>query len=128
MAAIRPQLDAPHVPTPMDRWNGIVRPYSVHDVEKLRGSVRIEYTLAKMGANRLWHHFEPSPWLDTIQQAFAPVAIGLMAAGVWLLARLALEGTLTVTIAVISTAVLLARHVNPLYLIVAGALTKLLVG
>lgn len=80
------------------------------------------------GANRLWHHFEPSPWLDAIQQAFAPVAIGLMAAGVWLLARLALEGTLTVTIAVISTAVLLARHVNPLYLIVGGALTKFLIG
>lgn len=36
------------------RWNGIVRPYSASDVERLRGTLRIEYTLAKAGAERLW--------------------------------------------------------------------------
>ena len=36
------------------RWAGIVRPYSEKDVERLRGSVRIEYTLARQGAERLW--------------------------------------------------------------------------
>src|ERR687894_2255929 len=37
-----------------DRWAGIVRPYSAEDVLRLRGSVRIEHTLARMGAERLW--------------------------------------------------------------------------
>ncbi len=37
------------------RWNGIVRPYSADDVLRLRGSVQIEYTLARLGAERLWN-------------------------------------------------------------------------
>jgi len=36
------------------RWNGIERPYTVEDVARLRGSVQVEYTLARMGATRLW--------------------------------------------------------------------------
>ena len=36
------------------RWKGVNRPYSMDDVERLRGSIRIEYTLARMGAERLW--------------------------------------------------------------------------
>ena len=36
------------------RWNGIKRPYSAADVYRLRGTVPIEYTLAKRGAARLW--------------------------------------------------------------------------
>lgn len=36
------------------RWKGIVRPYSAEDVLLLRGSIQIEYTLARLGAERLW--------------------------------------------------------------------------
>ncbi len=36
------------------RWKGIYRPYSAEDVIKLRGSVKIDYTLAKRGALKLW--------------------------------------------------------------------------
>ena len=36
------------------RFQGIVRPYEAADVERLRGSVRIEHTLARLGAERLW--------------------------------------------------------------------------
>jgi isocitrate lyase len=36
------------------RWNGIERPYSAADVVKLRGSVEIKYSLAELGAVRLW--------------------------------------------------------------------------
>ncbi len=36
------------------RWAGITRPYTPEDVERLRGSLRIEYTLARNGAERLW--------------------------------------------------------------------------
>jgi isocitrate lyase len=38
----------------MDRWQGIERPYTEEDVERLRGSVTVEHTLARLGAERLW--------------------------------------------------------------------------
>src|ERR1700751_4445713 len=41
------------------RWAGIMRPYSEEDVERLRGTLRVEYTLARAGAERLWE------WLQT---------------------------------------------------------------
>src|SRR5271170_6536573 len=37
-----------------NRWHGVERPYSEADVERLRGSVRIEYSLARLGAEKLW--------------------------------------------------------------------------
>src|SRR5204862_8350586 len=36
------------------RWRGITRPYSSTDVERVRGSLRIEHTLARRGAEKLW--------------------------------------------------------------------------
>ena len=36
------------------RFNGIERPYSDEDVQRLRGSVALRHTLAEMGADRLW--------------------------------------------------------------------------
>ncbi len=43
-------------PTPnnQDRWAGIVRPYNDKDVAALRGTVKVEYSIARMGAERLW--------------------------------------------------------------------------
>lgn len=37
-----------------NRWKDIQRPYSADEVYKLRGSVQIEHTLAKLGAEKLW--------------------------------------------------------------------------
>ena len=37
------------------RWAGILRPYSAEDVVKLRGSVHVEYSIARQGAERLWY-------------------------------------------------------------------------
>jgi isocitrate/methylisocitrate lyase len=37
------------------RWSGILRPYTAEDVVKLRGSVDIEFSLARQGAERLWY-------------------------------------------------------------------------
>jgi len=36
------------------RWKGVTRPYSAEDVVRLRGSLQIEYTLARRGAEKLW--------------------------------------------------------------------------
>src|ERR1700709_2050990 len=42
------------VPAPTGRFEGIVRPYAPEEGERLRGSVPIEHSLARRGANRLW--------------------------------------------------------------------------
>src|ERR671913_1801510 len=47
VAEIEREWDSP-------RWEGITRPYSAEDVARLRGTVKIEYTLARLGAERLW--------------------------------------------------------------------------
>ena len=44
-----------------ERWKGIERPYSAADVAKLRGSLQIEYTLAKRGCERLGSYCTRSP-------------------------------------------------------------------
>src|SRR5215471_1773886 len=37
------------------RWTGIARPYQPEDVERLRGTLRIEHTLSQLGSVRLWN-------------------------------------------------------------------------
>ena len=36
------------------RWKGVTRPYTAEDVVRLRGSIKVENTLAKRGAEKLW--------------------------------------------------------------------------
>src|SRR5437879_3177149 len=66
------------------RWAGIARPYTVQDVERLRGSVHIEHTLARHGAEQLWNllHSEtyvPALGAMTGNQAVQQVKAGLKA-------------------------------------------------
>nr|MBP8950244.1 isocitrate lyase [Promineifilum sp.] len=66
------------------RWQGITRPYSAEDVVRLRGSVQIEYTLARMGAERLWRlmqqeNYVPALGAVTGNQAVQQVQAGLKA-------------------------------------------------
>jgi isocitrate lyase len=45
-----------------ERWEGIQRDYSAEDVKKLSGSVKIQYTLAQRGADKLWEYLtDPNP-------------------------------------------------------------------
>ena len=72
------------VPAPANRFDGITRPYSVEDVERLRGSVPIEHTLAKRGANRLWELLNSEPYINALgavtgNQAMQQVRAGLKA-------------------------------------------------
>src|SRR5579863_9287150 len=66
------------------RWSRITRPYSQADVAKLRGSVRVEHTLAKLGAERLWkllheEEFVRALGATTGNQAVQQVKAGLKA-------------------------------------------------
>lgn len=47
------------------RWSNIKRLYSENDVEKLRGSVKIEYSLSKQGAEKLWKYLNEEDYLQT---------------------------------------------------------------
>lgn len=66
------------------RWNGIIRSYTAEDVIRLRGSVAIEYTLARMGAERLWTLLHRRPYIRALgaltgNQAVQQVKAGLEA-------------------------------------------------
>jgi isocitrate lyase len=66
------------------RFEGIVRPYSKADVERLRGSVHIEHTLAKLGAKRLWELLHSEAYINALgamsgNQAVQQVRAGLKA-------------------------------------------------
>ena len=80
----------------------------------------IPSSVLAFGVNRLWHRLEHWPWRASIEAGLAPLAIGLMAAGAWLLARLAVHDLVDVAVAVVTTAILLWRKVNPFWLILAG--------
>src|SRR5262247_405408 len=64
------------------RWTGVVRPYAAEDVLRLRGSVKISYTLAERGAKRLWHLLRTEPYVAALgaltgNQALQQVQAGL---------------------------------------------------
>jgi isocitrate lyase len=66
------------------RWQGVTRPYTSKDVERLRGSIHVEHTLARLGAERLWkllHEEEYVPALGAMtgNQAVQQVTAGLKA-------------------------------------------------
>ena len=66
------------------RWRGITRDYSAEDVLRLRGSIDIKYTLAEMGAERLWQLLNDEPFVAALgaltgNQAMQQVRAGLKA-------------------------------------------------
>jgi isocitrate lyase len=63
------------------RWEGISRNYTAEDVLKLRGSVRIEYTLAKLGAERLWKSMKETDYVNALGALSGGQAIQQVQAG-----------------------------------------------
>ena len=66
------------------RWRGIIRPYSPEDVVRLRGSIQIEHTLARLGAERLWNLLNSEEYVAALgaltgNQAVQQVKAGLKA-------------------------------------------------
>ncbi|SEQ29618.1 isocitrate lyase [Piscibacillus halophilus] len=67
-----------------ERWSDIERPYSPVDVERLKGSIDIEYTLAKRGAEKLWNLLHEENYVHSLgaltgNQAVQQVKAGLKA-------------------------------------------------
>src|SRR6516164_2011070 len=66
------------------RWKGIQRGYTAEDVVRLRGSIQIEHTLARRGAEKLWKLIHDEPFVNTLgaltgNQALQQVKAGLKA-------------------------------------------------
>src|SRR3546814_3651748 len=66
------------------RWQGIKRGYGAEDVVRLRGSVQVEHTLARRGAEKLWGLLHSEPFVNSLgaltgNQAMQQVKAGLKA-------------------------------------------------
>jgi isocitrate lyase len=64
------------------RWAGIKRGYTAEDVARLRGSVRIEYTLARLGAEKLWRLLHERPYVNSLGALTGNQAMQQVRAGV----------------------------------------------
>jgi isocitrate lyase len=63
------------------RWRGIRRDYSAEDVARLQGTLTIEHTLAKVGAQRLWQLLHDEPYVATFGALSGAQAVQMVKAG-----------------------------------------------
>ncbi len=66
------------------RWQGVIRGYAPADVLRLAGTVQVEHTLARLGAEKLWRHLHEQPYVNALgaltgNQAMQQVRAGLKA-------------------------------------------------
>ncbi|GAB3373764.1 isocitrate lyase [Lysobacter rhizosphaerae] len=66
------------------RWAGVTRPYCADDVVRLRGTVPVEHSLARLGAEKLWHSLHTQDYVNALgaltgNQAMQQVKAGLKA-------------------------------------------------
>src|SRR2546428_3522248 len=64
------------------RWKGVKRGYSAADVVRLRGSVAVEHTLAKRGAEKLWRLMHERPFVNSLGALTGNQAVQQVKAGV----------------------------------------------
>jgi isocitrate lyase len=64
-----------------DRWTGIKREYTFDDVARLRGNVHIEYSLARAGAEKLWHILNGESYVPALGALTGNQAVQMAAAG-----------------------------------------------
>jgi isocitrate lyase len=90
-----PERTDPAVTTPFDtavadlerqwasdpRWRGVERPYSAADVVRLRGSVQVEYTLARQGAEQLWSLLHDDDYVKALGALTGGQAVEMVKAG-----------------------------------------------
>ena len=66
------------------RWKGVTRNYTAHDVVRLRGTVPVEQSIAKLGAQKLWRYLQTEDFINALgaltgNQAMQQVKAGLKA-------------------------------------------------
>ena len=63
------------------RWKGVKRPYAGADVVRLRGSIRLHYTLAFLGAKKLWHLVNTEDYVHALGAVTGNQAVQMVRAG-----------------------------------------------
>lgn len=63
------------------RWDGVHRPYSTAQVQRLRGSVKVEYTLADLGSRTLWRLLHNEPFVPALGALSGNQAVQMVKAG-----------------------------------------------
>jgi isocitrate lyase len=63
------------------RWDGVTRSYPASEVVRLRGSIQLHYTLATMGATRLWHLLKTEPFVRALGALTGNQAVEMVQAG-----------------------------------------------
>jgi len=69
------------VQAPAGRFDGIRRDYGVADVRRLAGSVAVEHTLARRGAERLWRQLHEMPYVNSLGALTGGQAVQMVKAG-----------------------------------------------
>ncbi len=64
-----------------EKWRGIIRPYKADDVVRLRGTLPIRYTLAELGAEKLWHQIATQPFVPALGAQTGNQAVQMVQAG-----------------------------------------------
>jgi isocitrate lyase len=64
-----------------ERWRGVYRPYTAEEIIRYRGSVPIEYTLARRGAERLWKLVNSDAYVHALGAVTGNQAVQQVAAG-----------------------------------------------
>ena len=71
-------------------------------------------------AGRLWSRFGESPWRRAIQNALEPISIGLMASGVYAVAKTSIFNSVTLALSLISLYCILRTKMNPVFVILGS--------
>lgn len=66
------------------RWAGVTRPYSAEEVVRLRGTIPVDHTIARLGAEKLWKYLQTEDFINALgaltgNQAMQQVKAGLKA-------------------------------------------------
>ena len=70
-----------------------------------------------LSVGRLWHRIGERPWRRAVQNAMEPIAIGLMCSGVYAVAQGAINGLLSVTLALTTLSLIMLTRINTMVLI-----------
>ena len=81
MAQLKSAAELAHDWETNPRWQGIKRPYSPDEVVRLRGSIKIDYTLAQLGAERLWRLLHTEDYIPALGAVTGNQAMQMVRAG-----------------------------------------------
>ncbi len=81
MASVTPLISQEEKDFQAKRWEGVHRPYTAEDVDRARGSIKIDYTLANLGARRLWDLITTEDYVNALGALTGGQAMQMVRAG-----------------------------------------------